>query len=85
MAGVSPWMLAGLLYLGSGNGLALLRLVRRAPSVRLAVGDRPLLAGAVLAGGVVGPVLLMFGLSGMPASGASLFGLFNGDPTCLAR
>ncbi|OYY67257.1 MAG: EamA family transporter [Burkholderiales bacterium 28-67-8] len=72
MAGVSPWMLAGLLYLGSGLGLALLRLVRRAPSVRLAAGDRPWLAGAVLAGGVVGPVLLMFGLSGMPASGASL-------------
>jgi len=72
MAGVSPWMLAGLLYLGSGLGLALLRLVRRAPSVRLAASDRPWLAGAVLAGGVVGPVLLMFGLSGMPASGASL-------------
>jgi drug/metabolite transporter (DMT)-like permease len=72
MAEVSPWMLAGLLYLGSGLGLALLRLVRRAPSVRLAAGDRPWLAGAVLAGGVVGPVLLMFGLAGMPASGASL-------------
>ena len=72
MAGVSPWMLAGLLYLGSGLGLALLRLVRRAPSVRLAARDRPWLAGAALAGGVVGPVLLMFGLSGMPASGASL-------------
>ncbi len=72
MAGVSPWMLAGLLYLGSGLGLALLRLVRRALPVRLAASDRPWLAGAVLAGGVVGPVLLMFGLSGMPASGASL-------------
>lgn len=72
MAGVSPWMLAGLLYLGSGLGLALLRFVRRAASVRLAASDRPWLAGAVLAGGVVGPVLLMFGLAGMPASGASL-------------
>lgn len=27
---------------------------------------------AILAGGVIGPVLLMFGLTGMPASGASL-------------
>ena len=72
MAGVSPWMLAGLLYLGSGLGLALLRLVRRSPAVALASGEWPWLAGAVLAGGVVGPVLLMFALSGMPASGASL-------------
>ncbi|MDE2456613.1 MAG: DMT family transporter [Burkholderiales bacterium] len=72
MAGVGPWMLAGLLYLGSGLGLALLRLVRRAPSARLAAGEWPWLAGAVLAGGVAGPVLLMFGLAGMPASGASL-------------
>jgi len=72
MTGVGPWMLAGLLYLGSGLGLATLRLVRRTPSARLAAGEWPWLFGAVLAGGVVGPVLLMFGLSGMPASGASL-------------
>lgn len=72
MAGIGPWMLAGLLYLGSGLGLLLLRLVRRAPSARLEPGEWPWLAGAVLAGGVLGPVLLMFGLSGMPASGASL-------------
>lgn len=72
MAGIEPWMLAGLLYLGSGIGLLLLRLVRHAPSARLGAGDWPWLAGAVLAGGVLGPVLLMFGLSGMPASGASL-------------
>ena len=72
MGSVSPWMMAGLLYLGSGLGLALLRVIRRAPSVRLESGEWPWLAGAVLAGGVVGPVLLMFGLSGMPASGASL-------------
>lgn len=72
MAGVGPWMLAGLLYLGSGLGLLLLRLVRQAPSSRLESGEWPWLMGAVLAGGVLGPVLLMFGLSGMPASGAAL-------------
>lgn len=72
LADVSPWMLAALLYLGSGIGLTLLRVVRRAPKVRLPAGDRLWLAGAVFAGGVVGPVLLMFGLTGMPASGASL-------------
>ncbi len=72
MAAVGPWTLAGLLYLGSGLGLALLRLVRRAPSARLQAGEWSWLAGAVLAGGVVGPVLLMFGLTAMPALGASL-------------
>lgn len=72
LGAVSPWLLAGLLYLGSGLGLALWRTARRAPAVRLARDEWPWLAGAVLAGGVVGPVLLMLGLSAMPASGASL-------------
>lgn len=33
---VSPWLLAGLLYCGSGIGLGLYRLIRRAPRVRIA-------------------------------------------------
>ncbi|MBI4755692.1 MAG: EamA family transporter [Betaproteobacteria bacterium] len=69
---MDPWLLAGLLYLGSGLGLWLYRLLRRAPAVSLPAAERPWLAGAILAGGVLGPVLLMFGLSRMPASGASL-------------
>ncbi|HEY9280112.1 MAG TPA: DMT family transporter [Eoetvoesiella sp.] len=69
---VSPWLLAGLLYLGSGIGLTLYRRVRRAPAVRLPRPEMPWLLGAIGAGGVVGPVLLMLGLTGMPASGASL-------------
>ncbi len=69
---VDPWMLAGLLYLGSGVGLTLWRALRRAPWVRLPAGEWPWLAGAVLSGGVLGPVLLMMGLTRMPASGASL-------------
>ena len=69
---VSPWLLAGLLYLGSGLGLTLYRAVSGAPRVRLPPGDLIWFAGAVLAGGVVGPVLLMIGLTNMPASGASL-------------
>lgn len=72
LAEVGPWMLAALLYLGSGIGLTLLRALRRAPAARLPRGDWPWLAGAVLAGGVAGPVLLMVGLAGMPAAGASL-------------
>ena len=69
---VDPWLLAGLLYLGSGIGLALWRLLSRAGRVALPAGQWPWLAGAVLAGGVIGPLLLMLGLSRMPASGASL-------------
>ena len=69
---VSPWLLAGLLYLGSGFGLLLFRTVRRAPPVRLPAVERAWLLGAIIAGGMLAPVLLMWGLAGMPASGASL-------------
>jgi drug/metabolite transporter (DMT)-like permease len=69
---VSPWLLAGLLYCGSGAGLWLIRLVRRSPRVRLSRREFWPFAGAILSGGVVGPVLMMFGLANMPASGASL-------------
>lgn len=72
LGAVSPWMLAGLFYLGSGLGLSLYRRITRAPAVHLAGGEWPWLLGAIGAGGVAGPVLLMLGLSGMPASGASL-------------
>lgn len=72
MTGMGPWMLAGLLYLGSGLGLATLSLVRRTQPAQLVTAEWSWLIGAVLSDGVVGPVLLMFGLSGMPASGASL-------------
>lgn len=69
---VSPWMLAGLFYLGSGIGLSIYRLVTHAQPVSLQPGEAGWLASAVLTGGVAGPVLLMFGLTGMPASGAAL-------------
>jgi drug/metabolite transporter (DMT)-like permease len=80
---VSPWLLAGLLYLGSGVGLGLYRVIRRAPRVRLTRAEWLPLAGAVLFGGMAGPVLLMFGLSGMPASGASLLLNAEGVATAL--
>ncbi|MBU1588791.1 MAG: DMT family transporter [Actinobacteria bacterium] len=69
---VSPWLLAGLLYAGSGLGLGVYRLIARPGRVRLARGDVLPLVGAIAFGGVLGPVLLMFGLSSMPATGASL-------------
>lgn len=42
------------------------------PPAKLAAGEWRWLAAAILAGGVVAPVLLMFGLTRMPASAASL-------------
>jgi drug/metabolite transporter (DMT)-like permease len=68
----SPWLLAGLLYVGSGLGLFILRRARRAPRVRLSAPEAGWLAGAVAAGGMVGPALLMWGLARMPASDAAL-------------
>ena len=76
LADVGPLMLAALLYLGSGLGLALVRTVGRAVGrerVVLPHGTQWFwLGGAVLAGGVAGPVLLMLGLQNFPASDASL-------------
>lgn len=72
LAHTSPWLLAALLYLGSGLGLWLVRRVRRAPAVHLPSGEGIWLLGAILSGGVVGPVLLMLGLSRLPAAGVSL-------------
>lgn len=69
---VNPWLLAGLLYLGSGVGLTLYRRLRQAPAVRMPRHEAPWFIGAIVSGGVIGPVLLMLGLTGMPASGASL-------------
>jgi len=74
---VSSWLLAGLLYTGSGVGLTAWRIVRRAPRVRIRRREIPPLVGAVFFGGLVAPVLLMAGLANMPASGASL--LLNGE------
>lgn len=69
---LDPWLLAGLLYLGSGIGLALLRPLLPRQGGRLSGADWPWLAAAVLAGGVVGPVLMMVGLAHSPAASAAL-------------
>jgi drug/metabolite transporter (DMT)-like permease len=68
----SPWLLAALLYLGSGLGLASIRAITRSPRVTLPRGEAKWLAGAIVCGGVIGPVLLMWGLASLPASSASL-------------
>lgn len=74
---VSPWLLAGLLYMGSGLGLSLVHFGRRrlgiAPAeAPLRRGDMPWLALVILSGGVIGPVLLLVGLSTTAASTSAL-------------
>lgn len=71
---MSPWLLAGLLYLGSGLGLAAARLIRDRgwTPTGLAKGEWSWLLGAIFFGGVLGPLALMFGLTRTSGSAASL-------------
>lgn len=77
LGAVDPWMMAGLLYLGAGLGLGLMKAGRRlagqpASEAPLQRADLPWLALVILAGGVLGPLLLMQGLSRTDAASASL-------------
>jgi drug/metabolite transporter (DMT)-like permease len=77
LGSVDPWLLAGLLYLGAGLGLALTHVARgvlpfsdtEAPLRR---SDVPWLAAVVVTGGILGPLFLMFGLSRTDAASGSL-------------
>lgn len=77
LAVADPWLTAGLLYLGCGLGLGAYRLLQRLAGSRpkeagLSRRDWPWLVSAIASGGVVGPLLLMFGLAQVSASQASL-------------
>jgi drug/metabolite transporter (DMT)-like permease len=84
---IGPLTLAGLLYAGSGLGLGSWLLLRRwlRPRARpgLSKGDYKWFAGAVVSGGVMGPVMLMLGLSTAPASTVSLLLNLEGVLTAL--
>ncbi|KAF3998365.1 DMT family transporter [Glaciimonas immobilis] len=87
---MAPVMAAGLLYLGSGVGLLAwyaLRSIatygREKRTDGLKGRDLPWLAGAILFGGVAGPVLLLVGLMHTPASSASLLLNMEGVLTAL--
>src|SRR3954470_21281554 len=75
---VDPILLAGLLYCGAGIGVTILRRLARAfvapAAIEQSLGRQhvPWLAGAIVAGGIVGPVLLMMGLAKTNAAAASL-------------
>lgn len=72
--GLSPILLAGLLYLGSGIGLAGVRLIRDRgwKPTGLTPSEWPWLLGAIAFGGLLGPVALMFGLTHTTSASASL-------------
>ena len=66
LGSVHPVALAGLLYCGAGFGAVVLRRTAFAGGeASLARAQLPYLAGAIVAGGVIGPVLLMLGCSGL--------------------
>jgi Permeases of the drug/metabolite transporter (DMT) superfamily len=77
LGSMPPLLLAGLLYAGSGIGLSVWMLLRHLrghaiTEAALTRRDAPWLAGAVLFGGVLGPILLMLGLVYTAASTATL-------------
>ena len=87
LAEITPLMLAGLLYLGGGCGLALSLLARgshpRPREAPLAARDWGWLSGAILSGGVAAPVLLLWGLAGRGAAETSLLLNFEAVITVL--
>lgn len=85
---MSPQLLAGLLYLGTGIGLGVVHGSRAALGVPaleapLRRHDLPWLAAVVLFGGLAGPLLLMLGLSHTSASSGSLLLNLEGLATML--
>ncbi len=90
LGAIHPAMLAGLLYCGAGIGVAILRRVARpllagkaTSEAPLASHDIPWLAAAIVAGGIAGPLLLMFGLQTTDAAAASLLLTLEGVATAL--
>lgn len=76
LGSLSPWLLAGLLYLGTGLGLGALHLWRswRGPDREAPLRKRDLgwLTAIVLFGGMLGPLLLMYGLAHSSAATTSM-------------
>ncbi len=86
---VGIWMLVGLLYLSSGLGLAVVYLTLRglghspAAANKLHGRDWVWIGLSTLAGGVIGPLLLMLGLTSNAATSASLLLSWEGVFTAL--
>ena len=84
---VPPVLMAAFLYLGSGTGISLIKLYQRLTSNQKEAGirspDVKWLAGAIISGGILAPIILMISLKNTPASTASLLLNFEGVGTTL--
>jgi drug/metabolite transporter (DMT)-like permease len=88
---IAPIPMAALLYLGSGIGLILWRYRLKSEKhyycysneAKIVNSDLPWLLGAILAGGIAAPIVLMFSLKNTPASTASLLLNFEGAATTI--
>ena len=84
---VHPVLMAAFLYLGSGIGISLIKLVQRISSNQSEAGikspDLKWLAGAIISGGIAAPIILMISLKNTAASTASLLLNFEGVATTL--
>lgn len=84
---VPPVLMAAFLYLGSGTGITLIKLYQRATRNQKEAGirrpDAGWLAGAIVSGGILAPIILMISLKNTPASTASLLLNFEGVGTTL--
>ena len=84
---IAPIFLAAFLYLGSGTGTFLVKLTQRmrAKDVEADIKspDIKWLAGAIISGGILAPIILMISLQNTSASTASLLLNFEGVGTTL--
>ena len=89
LGSIDPLPLAAFLYIGSGLGSWIVFILRKgfkqdlAEEARLTRPDFPWLLGAILAGGVAAPIMLLLGLDRTPASTTSLFLNFETVATAL--
>jgi drug/metabolite transporter (DMT)-like permease len=88
LGSTDPLMLAAFLYLGSGIGMAAVKLglrtaCKHSGEARLKRADAPWLLGALLVGGVAAPAILLFGLGSTPSSTAALLLNFEAIGTVL--
>jgi drug/metabolite transporter (DMT)-like permease len=73
LGSIGPFTLAGLFYLGGALGVLPFAFRGGSPALRRDPRQRRMLALAVLFGGGIGPVLLLFGLRSAPAASVALW------------
>jgi len=85
---IEPLVLSGFLYLGSGLGILIFRLIKEKSlftrtESQLQKGEIPQFIAAVTAGGILAPLVLLYSIRVTPASTASLLLSIEGIATTL--